>query len=1079
MPLWAEFRSTPGSKISLMKEWESKMRAIVCKCIPENVTSIAGVPSWMLVLLNKVVEESKHKNLLELWKNAEVYFHGGISFDPYREQYYKLFPSERFKYYEVYNASEGFFAIQDRNDADDMLLMLDYGIFYEFIPMDTFREFTYNAIPLWEVEINKNYAIVITTNSGLWRYLLGDTVRFTSIKPHRVKITGRTKHFINAFGEEVIVENTDAAIMYACKESDCEVVEYTVAPIFMQGQKSGGHEWLIEFKKTPDDMLYFSKILDKSLKSLNSDYEAKSISAQQIGSKIKGYVLDASDEIPLFGVAVLIKGSEKSIGVTTDEEGRFEIDVPIGDNNLIFKYLGYKTHISTIKNYSGRTEEVIIKMKASLNKLNEIVVKPKQRRDEAVNTMSLTNSIAFDTELTERFASTFGDPSRMVTSFAGVTSANEQRNDIVVRGNTSQGLLWRLEGINIPNPNHFSSDGATGGGVSLLNPDLIKKSDFFLSAFLPEYGNATSGVFDITLREGNYKKTEGKVKLGFTGLELGFQGPFNKNDKSSFIFAYRYSIPQILNLLGIPVVPGAVPKYQDLTFKFTMPRLKWDKITLWGIGGISEIDLLEKNLKGTNRYGYTGTSKPNTNTYYNSKVAMVGLNHTHFFRNIHKVKTAFMLSYSGNSTDVYDIKDTREDRNFYNLESIQYKISAKSEYLGKIDNKTSYKTGLYIDILGTFMKEKIYRDQSSPKTYNTLRNIDQFGLVTAQPYAQVTHRTRSNFSLTGGLNLLYFSLTNNLGIDPRVNLSWNASESLTLNFGYGLHHKTQPLLSYYIEKPTKKSEMQPNGEITNRNLKLSRNQHLVFGTSWQVLNDLRIGADVYYQYLDNIPISKDSSFLNTESNGIRVGGQNPINPSVYSILNTSNRSFHLQVPYDLINAGTGRNYGVEITLDKSFSKGYYILFTSSFFDSKYKAIDGIERNTTQNLKYITNLSLGYEYGLIKRPRLDWVVNVDSKITLKGGQPYRGILKDESKQYVVYDDKNIYKNRLEPYKNVNLKIGSRINFPKTSHVLYVDFKNIFDFNNVFDYNWQVKNEKLIEQKVLQPPFLWVLTYKFIF
>lgn len=275
MPFWAEFSSTPSNKVSLMSEWETKIQAIINETKNENVTSFAGVPSWMLVLLNKMLEETGKGNLLEIWPNLEVYFHGGVSFEPYREQYKKILPNPDFKFYEIYNASEGFFAIQDLNNSSDLLLMLDYGIFYEFIPMDTFGTLNQRVIRLTEVELNKNYAVVITTNSGLWRYLIGDTIRFTSLNPYRVRVTGRTKHHINVFGEELMVENTDMALAKTCEQLNCEVIDYTVAPIFMDGKEKGAHEWMVEFRKAPADIEVFRKLLDETLQSLNSDYEAK------------------------------------------------------------------------------------------------------------------------------------------------------------------------------------------------------------------------------------------------------------------------------------------------------------------------------------------------------------------------------------------------------------------------------------------------------------------------------------------------------------------------------------------------------------------------------------------------------------------------------------------------------------------------------------------------------------------------------------------------------------------------------------------------------------------------------------
>ena len=271
LPFWAELSSTPSQRTSLIPEWEEKVKAIIKESLNQKVTSFAGVPSWMMVLLNTVLKETKKDNILEVWENSEVYFHGGVNFEPYRSLYKKMFPSQKFKYYEIYNASQGFFAIQDQNDSSELLLMLDYGIFYEFIPLNN----TNKIIPLGEVELGINYAIVITTNSGLWRYKIGDTIKFTSLKPYRIKVTGRTKHFINAFGEELIVENAEVALAKAAEKNNCKIKDYTAAPVYMSSKKSGGHEWLIEFSEEPKDLDKFTKTLDENLKKINSDYEAK------------------------------------------------------------------------------------------------------------------------------------------------------------------------------------------------------------------------------------------------------------------------------------------------------------------------------------------------------------------------------------------------------------------------------------------------------------------------------------------------------------------------------------------------------------------------------------------------------------------------------------------------------------------------------------------------------------------------------------------------------------------------------------------------------------------------------------
>ena len=275
LPLWAELVSSPSQKVSLMSEWESKMEAIVKETLRADIRSMAGVPSWMLVLLQKVLAETGKETILEVWPNMEVYFHGGVNFLPYKEQYKALLPSDSVHYVELYNASEGFFGVQDQLDSDELLLMLDYGIFYEFIPMKTYGTKNEKVIPLSEVEVGVQYAVIISTNAGLWRYHIGDTIRFTSIGTYRFKITGRTKHFINVFGEELVIENANTALETVCQKHQVQVVDYTAAPIFMDGNEKGGHEWLIEFKKPPQNSDAFAEDLDIALQRINSDYEAK------------------------------------------------------------------------------------------------------------------------------------------------------------------------------------------------------------------------------------------------------------------------------------------------------------------------------------------------------------------------------------------------------------------------------------------------------------------------------------------------------------------------------------------------------------------------------------------------------------------------------------------------------------------------------------------------------------------------------------------------------------------------------------------------------------------------------------
>ncbi len=275
LPFWAQWIRIPELSIALMDNWEEKIEKMVQATIPENVTNISGVPTWTLVLARRILEVTGKQNLLEVWPNLELFIHGAVSFTPYRDQFRQLIPSDQFNYLETYNASEGFFGIQDKLRSDEMLLMLDYGVFYEFMPLTEYGKEDPQTIQLEQVELNKNYAVVISTNAGLWRYVIGDTIKFTSKDPYRIKVTGRTKLFINAFGEEVIIENSDNAIRIACEKTGALVRDYTVAPVYFSTGNNGAHEWMIEFEKAPLSLEYFTDVLDTALKSLNSDYEAK------------------------------------------------------------------------------------------------------------------------------------------------------------------------------------------------------------------------------------------------------------------------------------------------------------------------------------------------------------------------------------------------------------------------------------------------------------------------------------------------------------------------------------------------------------------------------------------------------------------------------------------------------------------------------------------------------------------------------------------------------------------------------------------------------------------------------------
>lgn len=286
LPFWAEFKRTPNIEVTLNPNFEEKIEQIAQITIKENVTSLAGVPTWNMVMANRILEITGKENLLEVWPNLEFYGHGGVSFKPYRDQFKKLIPSDDMYFLENYNASEGYFGLQDRSDSEDLLLMLDYGIYYEFLPTENVHEEHPKTLRLDEVELNKNYALIISTNAGLWRYKIGDTVKFTSLSPYRIQISGRTKQYINTFGEELIVDNAEQALRIACKHTGATIQDYTAGPVYFQDKKAGAHEWIIEFKKQPNDFEQFRQKLDTTLREVNSDYDSKRFKDMALGFPI-------------------------------------------------------------------------------------------------------------------------------------------------------------------------------------------------------------------------------------------------------------------------------------------------------------------------------------------------------------------------------------------------------------------------------------------------------------------------------------------------------------------------------------------------------------------------------------------------------------------------------------------------------------------------------------------------------------------------------------------------------------------------------------------------------------------------
>lgn len=754
---------------------------------------------------------------------------------------------------------------------------------------------------------------------------------------------------------------------------------------------------------------------------------------------LRGIVLDKQAETPLIGATVQVLNLEPAIGATTDLDGAFALkNVPVGRQTLRITYLGYETQtVPNVLLTAGKEVLLTIRMEESFTTMNEVVITAKVDKDKAINDLATISARQFNTEEVSRYSGGRGDVGRLVANFAGVAASNDARNDIIIRGNTPTGVLWRLEGIPIPNPNHYSTLGTTGGPVSALNPNMIGNSDFLTSAFPAEFGNATAGVFDINLRTGNKDRFEFMGQMGaFTGMEAAMEGPIRKG-KGSFVVAYRHSFAEIAQAAGLNVGTTATPKYKDLTFNLDFGNSKAGRFSLFGIGGHSNIDFLGADIDTTDLF-----ANPDENAYTVSKFGVIGVKHNLLLNDHAYIRTVLSASHSGNSYLTEDLTMTDENGALLTMLDVldkgnTYRLS--SFYNNKINRRFTLRTGILVHSqnLDTHVKTRVNipdLDGDGRPDLFTQREFDG-SFQQAEAYAQTQWRLTEKLTLNTGLHGLYFDKTEDFALEPRVALNWQVAPKSTLNLGYGLHNQTQPLPVFLFR------ERQPDGSAveTNKNLGFTRSQHFVFGWDYKPATSWRIKAETYYQLLSDIPVESISSS--------------------FSLLNAG-ADFVFPEKNNLVNDGTGTNVGAELTVEKFFSQGWYSLLTVSVFDSKYKGSDGIERSTAFDGGYVANLLAGREFKLGNSGRR--FLTLDTKVTAAGGRPYTPIDLEASKaagQEVLIENQ-AYSLRLDDYFRWDVKIGMRINSSKRklSQTFFLDFQNVTNNQNIFamEYN-EVRNE----------------------
>ncbi len=774
---------------------------------------------------------------------------------------------------------------------------------------------------------------------------------------------------------------------------------------------------------------------------------------------LRGVVRDQQSEIPLIGATIQVLNLESVIGSISDENGAFVLkNVPVGRQTLRISYLGYE--MQTIPNVlvtAGKEVQLNIKLEESFTKMDEVVITGKLNKDNPTNELATISARQFNTEEVQRYSGGRSDVSRLVANFAGVATSNDSRNDIVIRGNSPTGVLWRMEGIPMPNPNHFSTLGTTGGPVSALNPNLIANSDFLTGAFPAEYGNALAGVFDINLRTGNKDRYEFTAQLGaFSGMEVMAEGPLGKKKKGSFVVAYRHSFVELASAVGLNVGTAATPKYKDLTFNVDFGNTKTGKWSVFGIAANSSIDFLAAELDTTDLF-----ANPNENAYNVSGFGVFGVKNNLLLNDHAYIRTVISASYTSNTYNSEDISRTDDTGSLLPTNDVRdaqttYRLS--SFYNNKITNRLTVRTGFLLqqqqlDTRVDTREGQADLDGDGRADWVTQRDFDG-GFNLAEAYAQAQYRLTEKVTLNAGVHGQYFNTTEDVAVEPRTAVNWQFSPKQKISLGYGLHHQTQPLPVFLFR------ERQPDGSTLNKNgdLEFTRNQHLVLGYDFKPGTSWRIKAEAYYQWLSNVPVEATSTS--------------------FSILNAG-ADFVFPDKGNLVNNGSGSNKGVELTVEKFFSRGWYSLVTVSLFDSRYKGSDGIERETAFNGKYVFNALAGKEFQLGTTGRR--FLTVDTKLTTAGGRPYTPVNLEASRlagREMLYEDR-AYSLRLDDYFRWDVKIGMRLNSSKRklSQTFFLDFQNVTNHANIFAlrYNEVKGNIGRIDQIGLFPDVLYRIEF----
>ncbi len=781
---------------------------------------------------------------------------------------------------------------------------------------------------------------------------------------------------------------------------------------------------------------------------------------QNLTQTVRGTILDADSRLPLIGAAVVILNSNPVVGVSTDVNGNFKFEkVTIGRIALRTSYLGYEEKtIPDIVINSGKEMVLDLTMQESVVKLNAVEIKS-SRKGKAINDMSMLSARSISPEETSRYAGGYNDPSHILSSFAGVSQTISGNNDIIVRGNSPKYIQWRLEGVEITAPNHQMEQNATIGGFSCLNNRLLATSDFFTGAFSPEYGDVLSGVYDVKLRSGNNEKTEAMTGIGLMGTDFTVEGPIKKGYSGSYLINYRFSNIGLLQSLQLVDIPGIKTTFQDVNFKVVLPTKRMGTFSVFGLGGLDNLNVLDVQQ---NIWQTPGNNQmmPNLIQDFDQSnyLANIGLNHTLNIDNKSYIKTTLSYSAIGMYNDVFESSIVGTDTLGRKL---NYSSSIKtSKYRGAItyNNKINTKNKIQVGTVYSLINENNNQSQLETDRTNRFTLIDYNGdITTLQNFVSWKHHFNDAISLVTGIHNMNVFLNNKGTIEPRIAMNWKLDNTSSIHAGYGKHSTMENIHNYFTRVE------QSDGSIIepNKNLDLLKADHYIVGYEKRLNDNLQAKVEVYYQNLYNLPVENNDA-------------------SYYATINEG--SDYRYVP--LVNKGTGRNYGIEATLERFFNNHYYFLINGSLFDSKYKTLEGVWRNTKYNSNYLVNALVGKEFDKLGKKQ-NKTLTLNAKAFFSGGQRYipllrdaNGNLADDPANNSFWDYGKAYDKTLGNLFKFSISVSYKINLLKSTHEIFLDLPNITNNHGKLSEYYDASKPGKIGY-IMQMSFLPNLMYRIYF